>query len=248
MQRARPPVSLPSNSVVPDVSLAPTPAPAPVIGVASAGDGQARVTFTAPTTNGGSAITGYTVLSIPGGIAATGAASPITVTGLTDGTTYQFTVAASNALGTSSASALSNSVTPQAATPPSAPVIGIATAGDGQVSVTFTAPASNGGSAITGYTVSSIPDGITATGTASPIKVTGLTDGTAYAFTVTASNAIGAGAVSVISNSVTPTALPVFTPASAKSGGGGSSSILMLAFMLAMLVRRLHEVTRKREL
>jgi len=84
---------------------------APTIGTATAGNGEANVAFTAPTNYGGSAITGFTVTSSPGGITATGTSSPITVTGLTNGTAYTFTVTATNAIGTSVASAASNSVT-----------------------------------------------------------------------------------------------------------------------------------------
>jgi uncharacterized protein YhjY with autotransporter beta-barrel domain len=87
---------------------------APVIGVSSAGDTTATVSFSAPSSNGGAAITGYTVTSNPGGITATGATGPITVIGLTNGTAYTFTVTASNSAGTGGASAASNSVTPQA--------------------------------------------------------------------------------------------------------------------------------------
>ncbi|MFZ7336941.1 autotransporter domain-containing protein [Comamonas jiangduensis] len=87
---------------------------------------------------------------------------------------------------------------------PGAPTIGTATVGDGQASVSFTPPASNGGSSITGYTVTSNPGGFTEPGTASPIIVTGLANGTAYTFTVTATNSAGTGAASGASNSVTP--------------------------------------------
>lgn len=90
------------------------------------------------------------------------------------------------------------------ATAPGAPTIGTATAGDASASVTFTAPASDGGSAITSYTVISTPGSLTGTGSASPINVAGLTNGTAYTFTVTATNSVGSGAASAASNSVTP--------------------------------------------
>ena len=95
---------------------------------------------------------------------------------------------------------------PSTVTVPGAPTIGTATAGNAQASVTFTAPASDGGSAITGYRVTSTPGSITATGASSPIVITGLSNGTAYTFTVAAQNAIGYGAESAASNSVTPAA------------------------------------------
>jgi hypothetical protein len=101
---------------------------------------------------------------------------------------------------------------------PPAPTIGSAVAGNAQATVSFTAPVSNGGAAITSYTVTSIPGGITATGTASPITVSGLTNGTSYTFTVTATNSVGAGAASAATNSVTPVSpvppVVLFTPAS----------------------------------
>lgn len=78
------------------------------------------------------------------------------------------------------------------------------TAGSTEASVSFKLPGSNGVSTITGYTVTSNPGGITARGVGSPITVTGLTYGTAYEFTVTATNQIGTGKASEPSNSVTP--------------------------------------------
>src|SRR5208337_5546008 len=112
---------------------------APTIGTATAGNAQATVSFTPPVSNGGSAITGYTLTSNPGGIIAKGAASPITVTGLTNGTAYTFTVTATNAVGTGPASSPSKSVTP--ATFPGAPKDVTARAGNASATVSFTAPA-----------------------------------------------------------------------------------------------------------
>ncbi|MBY0236650.1 MAG: fibronectin type III domain-containing protein [Burkholderiaceae bacterium] len=96
------------------------------------------------------------------------------------------------------------SVTNNIATVPGAPTIGAATAGNASASVAFATPASNGGAPITGYTVTSSPGGFTGTGSASPVTVPGLTNGTAYTFTATATNSEGTGASSAASNSVTP--------------------------------------------
>lgn len=85
---------------------------APTIGTATGGNASASVTFTAPSDVGGGAITGYSVVSTPSGIIGTGASSPITVSGLSNGTAYTFKVFATNAYGPSPLSAASNSVTP----------------------------------------------------------------------------------------------------------------------------------------
>ncbi|MBI4772084.1 MAG: chitobiase/beta-hexosaminidase C-terminal domain-containing protein, partial [Chloroflexi bacterium] len=84
---------------------------APTIGAATAGNSDATISFTAPTTGGGS-ISSYTATASPGGIKASGTASPITVVGLTNGVSYTFTVAAANASGTGPSSAPSNAVIP----------------------------------------------------------------------------------------------------------------------------------------
>jgi hypothetical protein len=187
-----------------EVPNAPTIGTATDIGTARAfNNGAATVTFTAPTFDGGLPITGYTVTSSPGGFTATGAGSPLTVAGLASNTGYTFTAVATNSRGNSASSAASNSIT--ATTVPQAPTIGTATdLGTGStVSVSFTGNA-NGGKAISTYTVTSSPGGITASGASSPITVSGLTAGTAYTFTVTATNANGTSAASAASNSVTP--------------------------------------------
>ena len=102
-------------------------------------------------------------------------------------------------------------VTPMA-TVPAAPTGVTATAAPTQASLAFTAPADTGGSPITGYQASCTPQGggtaVTATGTASPIVVAGLTNGTTYDCTVAAVNAVGTGAASA-PVAVTPQAAPV---------------------------------------
>lgn len=279
-----------------------TPPEAPTVGAATAGNGKAIITFTAPVNNGGSAITGYTATCSPGEATASGASSPLTVNGLTNGTAYTCTVTATNAFGSSPASGASNSVTPVApatsftlsgpaggmlntastaftvtpnanytgtitiqpsgggvtspivlnfndsavpqtftvtpvttgpvtlsaissgslsgpsplgySTPPSAPVIGSATAMEGDLSLSFSAPISTGGSPITGYAATCNPGGVTVSGTSLPLLVTGLTSGTAYSCTVSAFNAYGAGFSSAESNSVTPRSFVVVNAAS----------------------------------
>ena len=95
---------------------------------------------------------------------------------------------------------------------PDAPTITGVVSGDAQATVSFTAPSSNGGAAITSYTATSNPDGLTATvnqAGSGTIIVTGLTNGTGYTFTVRATNAIGTtSAASDASSSVTPDAIP----------------------------------------
>lgn len=104
------------------------------IGTATAGNAQATVAFT-PRNTGGKTITSYTATSSPGGFTGSAASSPITVTGLTNGTAYTFTVTATNANGTSLASAASGSVTPAAAT--AFDSIATVTAAGGETSLTF---------------------------------------------------------------------------------------------------------------
>ena len=105
---------------------------------------------------------------------------------------------------------------------PGAPTDVVATAFNANASVSFSAPASNGGAAITSYTVTSSPGGLTSSGPSSPLVVMGLTNGVSYTFTVTATNFVGTGPASSASNSVTPVpppgALTKISPANTATG------------------------------
>jgi uncharacterized repeat protein (TIGR02543 family) len=184
------------SSTVTGTSFSTAAPGAPTIGTATLGNASATVTFTAPAPNGGSTITSYTATSSPGGFTGTlsqAGSGTITVSGLTNGTAYTFTVTATNVNGTSSASAASNSVVPR--TVPGAPTSFAATAGNNQVALTWAAPATNGGSAITGYTVTSSPSVTAPASCTNTVNLsctfTGLTNGTAYTFGVKAINAAG---------------------------------------------------------
>lgn len=177
---------------------------------AVAGNAQATVSWSPPADNGGSPVTGYTVVSSPGGQScSTSGALSCTVTSLTNGVTYTFKVTATTAFGTGPAG-VSNAVTPS--TVPSAPVAPLAVAGNGQATITWSLPTSNGGSPITGYLVTSSPGSLTcATTSQLSCTVTGLTNGTPVVFTVSASNVNGSGPPSLASTAVTPVA-PISSP------------------------------------
>ncbi len=200
------------------VIVAPT---APVIGTATPGNTQATVVWTAPSADGGSPVTGYSVrvFRVSNGnliqtqaVVGAGTTS-LVVTGLTNGIVYNADVAAVNAAGTGAPSARSNDVTP--ATLPAAPVIGTARAGAAGGPITATArwavPA-NGGSPITGYRVRALrinAAGTVLSTTTSAIQPAGnrqlvmtLPVTGNYRFTVQAINAVGAGLQSARSNLV----------------------------------------------
>ena len=187
------------NSLASAASNSVTPATvpnAPSIGTATRGNALVNVAFTAPNVAGGSAITGYTATC--GAQSNTGTTSPIVVSGLTNGTAVTCTVVASNIVGSSLASAASNSVIPGAV--PGAPIIALATPGNGTATVTFTAPTQTGGLAILDYTLSCLSaiasGGGSVTGSGSPLTVIGLNNGVIYGCSVSAHNAIGDGAPS----------------------------------------------------
>jgi hypothetical protein len=106
---------------------------------------------------------------------------------------------------------------------PGVPTMGTASLSGSDVSVPFTAPAATGGTSITGYTVTSNPGNITATGTSSPILINGLTPGTSYTFTVKATNIYGTSPDSNSSNSLAiPLLISYFIVAGGGAGGGAN--------------------------
>ena len=165
-------------------------------------------------------------------VTATGTSSPITVPGLSNGTAYTFSIAATSGNGTGSSSSTSSPVTPAVTVPGETTAVN-ATRSNGGAVVSFVPPKNDGGSAITGYTVTATPVGagmvVTATGTSSPINVPGLTNGTAYSFSVTATNQLGsgstAGAPAVIVPSVTSPTPP--GPATGITAAKTSSGVLV---------------------
>lgn len=194
----------PESAASPVVPLALPGAPTGVN--ATVTPGGVSVAFTPPFDTGGAPIDSYTVTSTPGNLTATGSGSPIVVSGLTNGVNYTFTVHATTTAGNGPESAPSNSVTWMSSTALSPPLFPQAFAGNQQARVTFSPPLDDGGSPVLSYTVTSNPDGITATGPASPITVFGLTNGVSYTFTVIATNANGNSQPSTVSNVVTPSA------------------------------------------
>jgi RHS repeat-associated protein len=183
--------------------------------IGSRGDGFENLSWTAPSSTGASATTGYLVTPYIAGVAQTtttvwGTGTSATITGLTDGTTYTFGVATINVFGTGSAGT-SGSNSPHKVVP-GAPTGVTGTAGNAQATVSWSAPAASGGAAITAYTITPYI-GATAQATTSastsPATVSGLTNATTYTFTVAAVNSIGTGAASSNSWAVLPATTPV---------------------------------------
>lgn len=211
-------------------SLAFAAAPsAPAAPTATAGNASATVSWTAPA-DGGSAILDYTATASGGGgtCTVTAPTTSCTISSLTNGTPYTFTVEARNADGTSATSPASSSVTPR--TVPDAPTGVANTAANASLTVNWTAPANNGGDAITGYTATAYDaasggtsQGSCTTATTS-CSISPLTNGTTYYVEVTATNGAGAGAASSRASG-TPQALPTAPQSVTATGGDGSISI-----------------------
>jgi len=194
---------------------------APKIGAVTRGSTTALVTWAAPASDGGSAVTGYSVKVVSAGSGlqvgvvrqAAAGATTLTLTGLINGSAVRFQVQAANAMGSSALSAPSNAVIP--ATLAGAPTIGAAARGNASALVRWAAPVSNGGSVVTGYSVRVVNAAGQQVGAlrlagagARSLTVTRLVNGAAVRFQVRAGNAVGAGLFSARSNTVTPAKAP----------------------------------------
>jgi titin len=200
-------------------SLASTPVeaqPATVPGaptiVLTPGDGTITVAASI-TNNGGSSVTGIDY-SLNGGsfVSAGTTSSTFTIPGLTNGTSYTVSVRADNAIGNGNPSSPASAVP---VTVPGSPTNVIAASDTASADVSWSAPASNGGSSVTGYTATAYTSsaGTTAVGTPCTTttlacSVTGLTNSTSYYIGVVATNAVGNSTVSTPLTLVTPLARP----------------------------------------
>lgn len=168
----------------------------------------AIVTWDAPAEPGTDDVNLYALRAWPGGPVCQVPAATLgcAVTGLDPATDYYFTVVAMSGAGWGAASEPSNTVRPMAPEPPGAPVDVAASAGDAKATVTWNPPSQAGSSPIREYRVTSSPTGGSCVATTATCTVTGLTNGTAYTFTVEARNDIGWGIASQASSAVTPRA------------------------------------------
>jgi fibronectin type 3 domain-containing protein len=201
-----------------ELSATPAGVPgAPTLNSATPGNGSVDVAWSAPSSNGGSAITGYDLYrSTSSGTEtlyqALGVVTSYHDTGVSNGTTYFYKVSAVN---TNGEGALSNERSATPATVPAAPTLNSATPGSGQVTLNWTAGA-NGGSAITGYNIyRSTSSGtealLTSVGVQTSYTDSAVTGGTAYFYKVSASNLAGEGALSN-ELSATPTVVSSSVP------------------------------------
>ncbi|MDQ1669821.1 MAG: large repetitive protein, partial [Actinomycetota bacterium] len=195
---------------------------APTISTARADDGSASVSWTPTANSGGSPVTSYVVRAYLAGssswvseVNAGAGDSRTTVTGLTNGTAYDFAVRAVTDVGAGAWSGRSNSVTPTAprvapaVTAPGAPLIGRPVRGNASATVSWEPPATTGGSPITGYLVQAYEAGSltrTVSVGASSFRATvpALRNGRAYTFRARALNGVGPGQLSAESVSVVP--------------------------------------------
>jgi hypothetical protein len=192
-------VQPPIDEGVSATTLQPTLPSQPSFVNAVAADGSATLHIGPSIDNGGAAIDRYEY-SLDDGASWLPFGSvdgPFTITGLTNGVTYNLRVRATNSAGSGPAS---DAVSLFPRTTAGAPLLGAAVAGNGQALVGFAPPVDNGGAEISYYEYT-IDGGLTwisgsPAQTASPIAIAGLSNGVTYSVKVRAVNAVGAGAAS----------------------------------------------------
>lgn len=180
-----------------------SPPAAPTAVSATPGDSTAHVTWTPPANPGSSAIMSYTATSSPGGFShvVSGASTSAEVNGLSNGTSYTFTVAATNNAGTGPASSPSNSVTPNGSGPPGSVGSIDVSVDDGSAALTWSGAAAI--PAVTGYSVviynddGSVTPSPTVSVTGTTAAISGLTNGNTYYATVSAQNGFTPSPVAV---------------------------------------------------
>ena len=173
---------------------------APTLALATPGNAQVVLVWTAPSSNGGSLITNYKLYrgTTSGGetfLTMVGNFLTYTDPGLTNGQIYYYKVSALNDVGDGSQS---NELSATPATVPSAPTLTSATPGNSEVALVWTAPSSNGGSSITNYklyrgTTSGGETLLATSGNVLTYTDNSLTNGQTYYYTVTAVNPAGEG-------------------------------------------------------
>lgn len=145
-------------------------------------------------------------------------ATTATLSNMTPSVPVSIRVKAVNRFGNSPSSSVVTVIPRVDAVAPSEPVNVTATPGDGRVTVRWSTPATDGGSAITSYTATASPGGATCVTSTNACVVTGLSNGTNYTFTVVARNAIGTSTASDASGPVSPVS-SALAPVAAQSWG-----------------------------
>jgi fibronectin type 3 domain-containing protein len=214
-------------------TLAATPATipgAPSLISAAGGDTSVALSWAAPTTDGGSPITGYVATATPGGATCSASGLGCTIGGLTNGTSYSLTVRATNLVGTGPASNALSATPTAPGQPPSAPQnVAISPNQPEGILVTWTAPSSSGTSTISGYRIyrggaSQSETYLASIGNVLSFTDTAVSNGGLYYYQVTAINTTGEGPRSAEKSGqrgTAPTAPRTLT-ASANGPGGVS--------------------------